>query len=140
MEIIEKAASAAKNLIPPKDGATDVHVRRWRLWIAGATFLNAAGLSIHIALACGFAAPFYPGFAQATDVGGVRAEMLEVKTDLRAKRIRDLGGLLLDAKQKQCAATGQAKRLYLESYNSLRSEYFEIMKREYPDPPCSDFQ
>lgn len=140
MEIIEKAAAAAKNLIPPTDGASDVHVRRWRLWIAGATFLNAAGLSIHIALACGFAAPFYPGFAQASEVSGVRAEMVEVKTDLRVKRINELGGLLLDAKQKQCSATGEAKRLYLASYNTLRSEYFDMMKREYPDPPCSDFQ
>ena len=140
MEIIEKAATAAKNLIPPKDGATDVHVRRWRLWIAGATFLNAAGLSIHIALACGFASPFYSGFAQASDFKGVQADMMEVKTELRVKRINELGGLLLDAKQKQCSATGEAKRLYLASYNTLRSEYFDIMKREFPDPPCTDFQ
>lgn len=140
MEYIEKAVAGAKNLIPPAEGASEAHVKRWRLWIAGATFLNACGLTIHIAAACGFAAPFYSGFAQAEEVKGVRSEMLEVKAELRAKRINDLGGLLLDAKQKQCAATGQAKRLYLESYNKLRGEYFDLMKREYPDPPCTDFQ
>jgi hypothetical protein len=139
MEVIEKVATAAKNLIPPAEGASEVHVKRWRLWIAAATFLNAAGLSIHIALACGFAAPFYTGFAQAGEVEGVRAEMAEVKTELRVKRINELGGLLLDAKAKQCAATGEAKRLYLSAYNNLRTEYYNLIGREYPDPPCSDF-
>jgi len=133
MEVIEKAASAAKNLIPPKDGATDVHVRRWRLWIAGATFLNAAGLSIHIALACGFAAPFYSGFAQADQVESM-------KTDMAKRRLTELMSLMLDTKQKQCTATGESKGLYRLTYNNLRSEYFDLVKREFPDPPCSDFQ
>jgi hypothetical protein len=133
MEIIEKAASAAKNLIPPKDGATDVHVRRWRLWIAGATFLNAAGLSIHIALACGFASPFYSGFAQASD-------MQALKDDQAKRRVTELMGQMLDAKQKQCSASGDAARLYLITYNSLRAEYADLVKREFPDPPCSEFR
>lgn len=140
MEYIEKAVAGAKNLIPPAEGATEAHVKRWRLWIAAATFLNALGLSAHIALACGFAAPFYTGFAQAGEVQGVRSEMVEVKTELRVKRINELGGMLLDAKQKQCAASGEAKRLYLLSYNNLRTEYYNLIGREYPDPPCSDFQ
>ena len=123
MEIIEKAVAGAKNLIPPAEGASEIHVKRWRLWIAAATFLNALGLSAHIALACGFA-----------------AEMMGVKTELRVKRISELGGMLLDAKQKQCAASGEAKRLYLQSYNNLRTEYYNLIGREYPDPPCTDFQ
>lgn len=140
LEVIEKVAGAAKKLIPPTEGASDRHVRVWRLWIAGATFLNALGLSVHIALACGFAAPFYPGFAQAGEYEEVKKEMSEVKNALQEKRLKELTGLMLDTKQKQCSAAGEAKRLYLKSYNDLRGEYFEIMKREFPDPPCSDFQ
>lgn len=139
MEIIKEGIDAAKNLIPPSSGASDSHIRRWRHWMAMATFLNALGLSAHVLLACGFIAPFYPGFAQASDISGVRAEMKEVKDTLRTKRVNELGSLMLDAKQKQCTATGEAKRLYLVSYNALRAEYFDLADREFPDPPCSDF-
>lgn len=98
------------------------------------------GLAVHVFLSCGFAASFgVSGFAKAGDIDGIRQEMTAVKLDLRSKRLRELSGLLLDAKQKQCVATGQAKRLYLITYNDLRSEYFVLMGREFPDPPCSDF-
>ncbi len=132
MEYIEKAVAGAKNLIPPADGASE-HVKRWRLWIAGATFLNALGLSAHIALACGFASPFYSGFAQADQVESIKA-------DLTKRRITELMTQMLDAKQKQCAASSEAKTLYRLTYNNLRTEYFELIGREFPDPPCSDFQ
>lgn len=132
MEVIEKAASVAKNLIPPTEGASDLHVRRWRLWIAGATFLNALGLSAHIALACGFAAPFYSGFAQAD-------QLAKMQEDYSKRRVTELVTQMLDAKQKTCAASGDAKALYRLTYNNLRTEYYDLVKREFPDPPCSDF-
>lgn len=140
MEYLEKAVEGVKHLIPPPDGASDVHVRRWRTWIAMATFLNAVGLSAHIALACGFASPFYPGFAHAEDIVGVQTEMRLVKAELQNKRLKELTSLMLDTKQKQCVASGEVKRLYLVSYNDLRQEYFTLTQREFPDPPCSDFK
>lgn len=133
MEYIEKAVAGAKNLIPPAEGASDAHVKRWRLWIAGATFLNALGLTTHIALACGFAAPFYSGFAQADQVEKMNADMMK-------RRVTELMTQMLDAKQKQCSATDSARALYLLTYNNLRTEYYELVKREFPDPPCSDFK
>jgi len=133
MEYIEKAIAGAKNLIPPADGAHEKHVRRWRVWIAAATFLNALGLSAHIALACGFAAPFYSGFAQA-------GELQQLKEELQARRVKELNTLLLDAKGKQCSASGDARRLYLKAYNDLRTEYFQLTQREFPDPPCDNFR
>lgn len=133
MEYIEKAVAGAKNLIPPANGADDNHVRRWRHWMAAATFLNALGLSAHIALACGFASPFYSGFAQA-------GELQELKNEMRLRRARELNTLLLDAKAKQCNASGNARRLYLNAYNELRAEYFDLTHREFPDPPCADFK
>lgn len=140
MEYLEKAVEGAKHLIPPPEGASDTHVRRWRTWIAMATLLNAIGLSAHIALACGFAAPFYAGFANAADIMNVQAEMKLAKTEQRDRRLKELTGLMLDTKQKQCVASGEAKRLYLATYNDLRQEYFILTEREFPDPPCSDFQ
>jgi|SRR5690606_9359749 len=133
MEYIEKAIAGAKNLIPPADGAHEKHVRRWRVWIAAATFLNAFGLSAHIVLACGFAAPLYPGFAQASD-------LQQLKEELQTRRLKELSTLLLDAKSKQCSANGDARRLYLNAYNELRMEYFQLTQREFPDPPCDNFR
>lgn len=133
MEYIEKAIAGAKNLIPPSDGAHEKHIRRWRVWIAAATFLTALGLSVHIALACGFAAPFYSGFAQA-------GELQHLKEELQARRLKELSTLLLDAKSKQCSASGDARRLYMNAYNDLRTEYFQLTKREFPDPPCNEFK
>jgi hypothetical protein len=133
MEYIEKAVAGAKNLIPPAEGASEAHVKRWRMWIAAATFLNALGLSAHIALACGFAAPFYSGFAQA-------GELQDLRNSLEARRVRELSTLLLDAKAKQCTASGDAGRLYLAVYNDLRVEYLQLTKREFPDPPCDNFR
>lgn len=98
------------------------------------------GLTVHIIIACGYATAMgFAGFAKAEDIAGVRQEMALVKTDLRNKRVQELSGLLLDMKQKQCVAKGDAKRLYLVSYNNLRAEYYSIMGREFPDPPCADF-
>lgn len=140
LEYLEKAVDLVKNLIPPADGAAEAHVRRWRVWIACATFINSFAISLHVALACGFASPFYPGFAVATESSEIRIQMAQVKMELQNKRIKELTGLLLDTKQKHCLAMGEAKRLYLWQYNTLRGEYYDAMKREFPDPPCSDFQ
>jgi hypothetical protein len=140
LDVIDRVAGAAKNLIPPTEGASDRHVRVWRVWIAMATFVNALGLSIHIALACGFAAPFYPGFAQASDTDTIREEMADVKEELRLKRLKELTNLILDTKQKHCLAQGEARRLYYNSLVNMRDEYYEATKHPAPDPPCADFQ
>jgi hypothetical protein len=140
MDYLDRAVEGIKKLIPPPDGASDSHLYRWRLWIAGATFLNALGLTLHIALACGFAAPFYTGFAKASQFDEVKQQMTAVQADLDKKRIKELANLILDTKHKHCLATGEARRLYLDSLNALRDEYYDKTHRVAPDPPCSDFQ
>ncbi|MGH6631750.1 MAG: hypothetical protein ACREB0_00195 [Sphingopyxis sp.] len=124
----------ASKLRPPGHEAAPEVVQAWRWFVALVTGTTALGLTAHILLACGYAAGFgYAGFAQA-------AELREMKDELAKQRVRSLSREMLDAKQKQCAASGEAKRLYLSSYNDLRVEYFELTRREFPDPPCSDFQ
>lgn len=131
MEYIDKALSCAKNLIPPGDGECNA-VTRWRRWIAAFTFVNALGLTVHVAAACGFLVPLYAGFVQAS-------EYQEFKSDVETRRVKELNILLLDAKAKQCNASGDAKKLYLNVYNDLRLEYYQLIGREFPDPPCEDF-
>lgn len=137
----EEVREFAQRLKPPGHDATPEDVQAWRWFVALTTGVTALGLVAHIVLACGYAGALgYAGFAKAEDIAGVRQEMAAVKLDLRNKRGQELTGLLLDMKQKQCMATGEAKRLYLKSYNDLRAEFFTVNGREFPDPPCSDFQ
>lgn len=89
---------------------------------------------VHILWACGWTG--YIGLAG----GFARADDFETfKQESKFQRIKELETELLDTKGKHCAATGEAWRLYYKAYNNLRTEYFQLTKREFPDPPCSNF-
>lgn len=130
----EAATALMVRLKPPAYDADPKTVMAWRWFIALTTGALTMALTAHIALACGLLATAtgYSGFASSADF-----EML--KTETTQRRVRELQKEMLDAKQKQCAASGEAKRLYFDAYNDLRAEYFTLTKREFPDPPCSDF-
>jgi hypothetical protein len=138
MEWLEKLMGVATNLIPPIDGATDIHVRRWRLWVAGVTFVNAFGLTIHIALACGLI-PFYPGFAQAGEVKTTQQAVDNLANELKAQRVGIIEASILDTRQKQCASQPEVRRLYTASLQKLLIEYRNITKSDYPVPGCEAF-
>lgn len=143
LEMLQKAADVARNLIPPTEGAADTHVRKWRIWIALATFLNAVGLSVHIALACGFAAPFYSGFAQASDItqqiDEVKRQVEDLNNENKQRRIGTLETNILDTRQKQCAAAPGVKYLYTQSLQKMLVEYAELVDKRYPVPDCDSF-
>lgn len=124
----------ASRIKPPGKNASPAVVNAWRWFVAVTVSANALALCAHIMLACGYATALgYAGFAKAD----------ELQTYIKgesSKRVRSLTREMLDAKQKQCLASGEAKRLYLDSYNDLRAEYFDLTRREFPDPPCRDFQ
>jgi hypothetical protein len=130
----EYVKAVATRLKPPAHDADPKVVMTWRWFVALTTGVTAMALSVHIALACGLLAGVtgYPGFARATDVETLKAEA-------RVQRIRELSKDLLDTKQKQCVASGDVKRLYLQTYNELRAEYFGLTRREFPDPNCDNF-
>jgi hypothetical protein len=130
----ELAQAVATRLKPPAADADPKVVMAWRWFVALTTGVTAVALSIHIMLACGVLAGVtgYPGFALASDVE-------EIRKETQIQRIRELSKEMLDAKQKQCVATGEVRRLYLDTYNGLRAEYFMLTKREFPDPDCRDF-
>ena len=133
-ELLQVAQIAATKLKPPAADADPKIVMAWRWFIAFATGVTALAVSIHILLACGFLAGItgYSGFALAADFE-------EFKTEAQQRRLREISKDLLDTKQKQCLATGEVKRLYLQTYNDLRAEYYAITRREFPNPDCRDF-
>lgn len=98
------------------------------------------GVSSHILWVCGWLAPlgFASPFANADELNTKVSQI--IREELSSKRARDLPSLMLDAKQKYCVASGEARRLHFISYNDLRAEYYRLTLREYPDPPCEDFK
>lgn len=130
----EIAQAVASKLKPPPADADPGVVMAWRWFVALTTGVTALALSIHIALACGMLATAtgYSGFASAEDLAKLRLASAE-------QRVRELSKEMLDAKQKMCSGNGDVKRLYLQSYNDLRAEYYQLTKREFPDPDCRDF-
>ncbi len=137
MAAIKDGLAAAVNLIPPEEGDAR-QVRRWRLWVAGVTFVNAVGLTVHVALACGFI-PFYPGFALAGEVKTVQQSVDSLAQELQTQRIGIIESSILDVRQKQCEAQPEVRRLYTASLQKLLIEYTNITKHEYPLPECEDF-
>lgn len=135
----EKAASVAQRLgrklkPPPSE---DPMVTAWRWFIVTVVTINTVTLAGFILITCGLT-PLSAGFARASDVNTQISQ--SINDAMNNKRLKELPSLLLDAKQKQCMANGQAKRLYYTAYNELRAEYYQLAKREFPDPACTDFQ
>lgn len=136
---VEQALDVVEQFVPPTDEKDLSAMRRWRRWISLATFFSAAGLAVHIALACGFAAPFYPGFASAADITALQAQLKNDKEETRVQRIATLESSILDAKQKHCAAAPAVKSLYLDAYLKLKIEYEKLTGQAYPSLDCKDF-
>lgn len=139
VKTVEQALDVVEQFVPPKDEKDLLALRRWRRWISFAAFSSALGLSVHIALACGLAAPFYPGFASAADIVAIQAELRMRDEESREQRIAVLESSILDAKQKHCAAAPAIKQLYLSAYVKLTQEYEKLAKRAYPSLDCKDF-
>lgn len=136
---VESAVDIVAEFIPPDNDKDLLAMRRWRRWISFATFFSALGLSVHIALACGFAAPFYPGFANAADIATLQQQMQMAAVEGKSQRIAILESSILDAKQKHCTAAPAVKSLYLAAYLKLVTEYKKLTGNAYPDLDCKDF-
>ena len=132
--ILGDVVKVAVKLVPPSDGATDRHVRAWRVYMAVMTSLTALGLSFHIALACGLLAPWYPGFASA-------AEVHALQEAAKQDRVTRLQVEILDLRQKQCRAEAgsEIKRLLTIPLQDNLQTYKTLTGVDYPLPACSDF-
>lgn len=129
LDYVEKGVEIMKNLVPPKTGASDRHVRNWRMWMAGVTVMNAAGLVAHIAIACGFVTSIHSGFAES-------AEVEKLATEFRQTRINSLENNILEMWQKQCAAPDNIRPIYTTQLQKMLAEYVRLNNgTPYPQLP-----
>lgn len=139
IDTAEKVVDVVEELIPPPNDSKRA-ARRWRIMISLATCSTAFGVALHIALACGFAAPFYPGFASASEITAVHAQVQNVIDEMKQQRIGVLEASILDAKKKHCEAAPAVKELYLGALIKMLAEYQKLTTLAYPDIACSSFK
>lgn len=122
----EDVVAAVRWFRPPSLHATpkEVHAWQWKVFIViGVLIVSLAG---HIAIACGYIAAVYPGFARADTVMEIQVSSLEAQ--------------ILDTRKSQCSSQGQANLLYTAAIQKLLIKYTDVTSRSYPLPPCEDFR
>lgn len=134
--MLKDLGELATNLIPPHDGDPE-KIYRWRVILAGTVIAMTAGLSAHIALACGFLPVLFPGFASASD-------MQTMAVQQRVMRAEILGDMLYNMQKDQCIAraTGnlQAAQTQDQRIREKRAAYRDITQgQNYELPPCDLF-
>lgn len=128
-----------ERLIPPID-ADPEHQYRWRLTMAVLMVITPVTLGLHIALACGYLKPFYPGFASAAAVDQANATLSTVLSNQDETKI-------ITARTNQCKAekgTDPNRQLLLDTAREeLRKATVDWQKdagssTPYPIPGCEE--
>ncbi len=139
--VAELLGRVGESLIPPHD-ADPNHLFRWRLILAGVTFMNFSVMTLHILLACGYLSMFgFTGFAQASDL----QQQTDLSVDMRADQIDQQ---ITHFREKQCDAQNvrnwELARSYGERIRDKQREY-QRLALQYPKrvpiaqasvPPC----
>ncbi len=115
----------AKALIPP--GMTPLMT--WRL----AVVISQALVLLHIAIACGWMAPFGlgTGFAQSVDVDSNRAAIEATRIDL-------LEDVIFKLQQQRCKIPPNQRGIYTERLQEKLRLYQKLTGRQYQLPACED--
>lgn len=134
--MIKELGELASALIPPHD-ADPESLRRWRVILAGVVFIMAAGLTTHIALACGFIPMLFPGFASAADVQSLSQQQVVMRSE-------SLGDTIYLLRKDQCIAQAagnlQAAQTQDQRIREKRAVYrFLNHGNDYDLPPCELF-
>lgn len=131
--VVDAAKAVAVAIVPPKPGASDEAIYRWRLAIAGGVLFLSGSVTTHIALACGFLPAFFPGFARAGEVS-------DIKQTLVAMRADTLRGQIVEAVKDQCAAKDQknfaAERAATDRKYGRIDEYRKVTGHDPDVPQC----
>jgi hypothetical protein len=106
--------------IPPAHDSAE-NIRRWRIAMAIGLTISSA----HILWACGFLEfAQLGGFAYASDVRGIRSEILERS--------------IFDARIRQCTATSpESKRFYANQVQELLGR-LQLVQPNYRLPSCNE--
>lgn len=139
VKAVERVIEVGEELVPPPEGSGEKALRRWRVWISLAACVNAFGLAVHVALACGLAAPFYPGFVSANELTTVQSNIQSVVEEMKQRRIGDLEANILDAKKKACQAAIPVRSLYIAALVKMLTEYHKLTGEYFPEIDCANF-
>ncbi len=138
-EFSDRAFAVLGALLPPTEADDPKVVRRWRVILALVVVMNTVSLATHIALACGFLLPMFPGFASASDVKALQRMILE-------QRVTSVRTQIMDTKKSACAApSGEVRQLYTTNLTQLLSDYERLTyetegrARRFPLPDCDAF-
>ena len=129
MSIIETGVGLAKALVPPRTNDLEAQ-QRWR-WVVFIGLVGViSGLSLHIALACGWIPSLYPGFALASDTKSIQRRVdviatLSLEHEMRAKAL------------ELCNEKSQQRRSEInDDISKLQKEYHDISQIWYQIPRC----
>jgi len=125
-------------LVPPVD-ADPAHQYRWRLTVAALMIVTPLSLAAHIWLACGYARPWFSGFAQ-------QSALDDVDVTLETILAKQTEQHILTFREKQCAAMKSTdpdapivKGYALEGLqNSLNDWRNEHAGHDYRLPSCDE--
>lgn len=136
MAVLKDALEAGADLLgsikPPKKGddiASRQHIWNWRIFLA--LVAVGGGFGFHLVLACGYLPSLFPGFANAGDVQ-------QIASAQRQANLIALQDALLTTNERWCKSSGEARGLYWRNLTELRSQYFDLAKRELPLPSCTE--
>ena len=127
----------AFNLIPPEGDSGPIY--KYHITLSLWIFLMAAGISIHIALACGFVPVLYPGFATAGQWNTQEVLLARQQAQINRLEQTSLGSQLFTMREKQCKAPTGAKDVYTTQLNALYENYMSLTKQAPRLPGCEEF-
>ena len=129
MTLIEAGIELMRMLVPPKTNDLEEQQRwRWVVFVGlTSTFL---GLSVHIALACGWLPSIYAGFALASETKSIQQRVdviatLALEREMRSKAL------------ELCQEKDQSRRNEINGdLAKLQHEYHDIAQQWYNIPSC----
>ena len=131
-EAVGVAAKISKRLKPPQSDDYDVMVWRWIVVVV--TVMNAMGLAIHVALACGIT-PVFSGFAYASDVKSTQVQLADV-------RVEQLEWRAFDLRVKQCEAIKKHEnpQPFTIQLSDIIKRYQGLTSRRLQIPQCNELE
>lgn len=134
--MLKEFGELAQELIPPHDGDPE-KIYRWRVFLAGTVIAMAVGISVHIALACGFIPVLFSGFASASDLASLTQQQQTMRAEI-------VGDALYNLKKDQCMAQNAGNLQAAQSQDQRIREKRDIYRRitnghDYDLPPCDLF-
>ena len=122
---------------------TSMTLEKLRIPASAAAYLALAGVILGTALAFGMVSPVFGGFARATRVNQIAAEINHHVTKIQQENnehwANQTAGALLSMDQAKCRLPqGRLRSLYDQLIERRAQEYYMLTHHQYPLPRCRD--